>query len=667
MARTTRSQRLNGLFPLSYMGVIPTSPPNFIIENRAPTINDSKNFYIGDIWLNNINAPTPPDTADIWMLVALVGNQATWVNFGAGDLESLSGNIGTNPVFPDVSGNINVFGDGTTVNVSGDGINTLTVSTGGTVATSYVTDAGTAIPATGILEIIADTVVVNCGSSVFFDGSGNTVRLNVTDPQNNTFIGKNAGNLTFTTTATSTGVGAGVLSAITTGDSNTAIGAGSLNAATTSGINCAMGNFALGALDTGNGRNVAIGFTSASGLTSGDNNVIVGYNAASNYNSSESNNIIIGASNAGAVGESDVIRIGFNFAVNQNILIGTGSGGSIDNTSIDNCIVGCNAGSNYSGSESSNIIIGAQQNGQAGESNIIRIGTSGAAHEDDNIFIGQDSGNTSYTIGVATGNTCVGANSGLSLTTSDGNTLIGSDAGLSLTSGVDNTAVGRSALRSFTAGAADAGANTAIGRQSLRFVTTGIQNCGIGDSAGNNGTTGVTTGSYNTFMGGTGVGANYTSTESSNILIGNAVSGTLGESNTIRVGTSGAGTSQQNKCFIAGIRGITTGVADAVAVLIDSADQLGTVSSSLRYKENIEDLNEDSSIIYQLRPVKFNYKKHPEVPAWGLIAEEVDKVFPQLVVYNNEGLPETVKYHELSILLLNEIKNLKDRIDRIEQ
>src|SRR5882672_7259475 len=102
MAQRTRSQRLNGLFPLSYVGVIPVSPINFVIDDRAPTQNDFKNFYIGDLWLNNANN-VPPQAEDLYILVSIAANVATWINFGgSSDLLSLTGNSG-GPVFGDVN------------------------------------------------------------------------------------------------------------------------------------------------------------------------------------------------------------------------------------------------------------------------------------------------------------------------------------------------------------------------------------------------------------------------------------------------------------------------------------------------------------------------------------------------------------------------------------
>ena len=142
-----------------------------------------------------------------------------------------------------------------------------------------------------------------------------------------------------------------------------------------------------------------------------------------------------------------------------------------------------------------------------------------------------------------------------------------------------------------------------------------------------------------------------------------------GESATIRIGDA-----DQTKTFVAGIRGVTTGAADAISVMIDSNGQLGTVSSSRRYKEDIHAMSEAASTtsdrLQQLRPVTFRYKQHApgaetgEKPIqYGLIAEEVAEVFPELAVLNEDGQPETVKYHLLAPLLLNEVQKQREALE----
>lgn len=133
------------------------------------------------------------------------------------------------------------------------------------------------------------------------------------------------------------------------------------------------------------------------------------------------------------------------------------------------------------------------------------------------------------------------------------------------------------------------------------------------------------------------------------------VPGVSGESFTTRLGNSGT-----PHTFITGIRGVTTGATGAVAVLIDANGQLGTVSSSRRYKEDIQPMGDLSDRLLKLRPVTFRYKKardNGEKPLeYGLIAEEVAEAFPELAVYNQDGQPETVAYHLLPAILLNELQ-----------
>lgn len=251
---------------------------------------------------------------------------------------------------------------------------------------------------------------------------------------------------------------------------------------------------------------------------------------------------------------------------------------------------------------------------------------------------------------------------------------------LNVTFAVSNSALGDASLASLTTG----GANIAFGHQTLTACTTGLNNCGVGFASLNAVTSGswntvvgyggllqLTTGSYNTAIGLNGIatagaGYAYTSSESSNIVIGS--SGVVGDNNTIRIGTDGSGISQQNRFFVAGVRGVTTGVNDAIAVLIDSAGQLGTVSSSIRFKENIREMGNESSPILNLRPVIFNYKEDPaKSDSIGLIAEEVAEVMPWLVVYDKDKAPLTVRYQDLPVILLNELKKLKHEIAELKK
>jgi hypothetical protein len=220
-------------------------------------------------------------------------------------------------------------------------------------------------------------------------------------------------------------------------------------------------------------------------------------------------------------------------------------------------------------------------------------------------------------------NTAVGYYAGNKLTSPYSNVAIGYEALTNTTTGGYNTAIGTGALSTNISGSD----NTALGLAAL-INTTGIYNIGLGDWAGGN----LTTGSYN-------------------IDISNQ--GVAGESNTIRIGDN-----NQNRTFISGIRGITTGVANAIPVLIDSLGQLGTVSSSRRVKRDIRDMGDTTETIMGLHPVRFRFKAHgPDGPEqYGLVAEEVLEVAPELVARNKDGEIETVFYDKVNAMLLNEVQ-----------
>jgi hypothetical protein len=174
------------------------------------------------------------------------------------------------------------------------------------------------------------------------------------------------------------------------------------------------------------------------------------------------------------------------------------------------------------------------------------------------------------------------------------------------------------------------GDNTGVGHAVFPLLTTGTSNIAIGSGAGG----GLTTGNGNIYI--------------------NANAGAAAEATTTRIGTS------QTRAFAAGVRGVTTDINDAVAVLIDSAGQLGTISSSVRFKHDIADMGDVSSSILNLRPVTFAYNSDAtHATQYGLIAEEVAQIFPGIVVKDADGLPSTVQYHVLPVLLLNEVQKLR--------
>jgi len=271
-----------------------------------------------------------------------------------------------------------------------------------------------------------------------------------------------------------------------------------------------------------------------------------------------------------------------------------------------------------------------------------------------------------------------------------GNTFLGDDALVNDTTGFDNTAVGGQALDSNTTGTY----NTANGADALFYNTTGHFNTAngafalfgnlagrkntangafaltlniSGDSNTANGSTALannTSGSLNTADGvnallnnttgrnnialGHNAGSNLI-TGSFNINIGN--SGVADESNTIRIGTTGT----HANTYMAGISGAT--VPTGIAVIVDGGGHLGTTTSSARFKEAIKPMDKASETLFSLKPVTFRYKHEldPEgIPQFGLVAEEVEKVNPDLVARDEQGKPYTVRYEAVNAMLLNE-------------
>ena len=186
-----------------------------------------------------------------------------------------------------------------------------------------------------------------------------------------------------------------------------------------------------------------------------------------------------------------------------------------------------------------------------------------------------------------------------------------------------------------------------------------LNRTGNGNTAEGDGALGSNTGSFNTAVG-LNAGANLT-TGSNNIDIG--ALGVAGESNTIRIGTNGT----QTSTFIAGISGVT--VAGGVGVIIDTRGHLGTVVSSGRFKEAIKPMDKASEAILALKPVTFHYRKEldPEgIPQFGLVAEQVQKVNPDLVARDENGQVYTVRYEAVNAMLLNEFLKEHRKVEELE-
>ena len=255
-------------------------------------------------------------------------------------------------------------------------------------------------------------------------------------------------------------------------------------------------------------------------------------------------------------------------------------------------------------------------------------------------------------------NTATGVEALFENTTGHDNTATGLFALLSNITGSQNTADGVQALQSNLEG----NANTASGFYALISNQYGNHNTAVGFSALYSNTTG-----NNNIALGADAGSNLTM-GSNNIDIGSK--GLAGESNTIRIGKNGT----QTTTHIAGISGAT--VPTGVAVIVDANGHLGTTTCSARFKDAIKPMDQTSEVILAFKPVTFRYKPEldPEgIPQFGLVAEEVAKVNPDLVMRDHQGKPYTVRYEAVNVMLLNEfikehrtVQEQKTTIDRLQ-
>ncbi len=503
----------------------------------------------------------------------------------------------------------------------------------------------------------------------------------------NFFAGANAGNLTMTGFF-NTAAGDNAFHQNTSGNQNTASGAFALSSNTTGSYNTAYGYNALSSNDTGYG-NTANGIGALESNITANKNTALGAYALS-----------IQSYPGTGPWDSDNTAVGYQaLCYNQPTSIFDGIGntalGSMalynNNTGYYNTASGANAlSSNDTG-------YGNTASGYSA----LYANTTGVG----NTANGLDSLH-SNTIGSE--NTASGSAALFSNTTANRNTALGTSAlqtqsynngGTAWNS--DNTAVGYKALYLNQPPSIDHGVrNTALGSQALYSNTTGFYNTASGYNAlypnqtggnntamgygslwGNNNTAGngnsgfgaatlysITTGDYNTAIGHR-AGYNLT-TGSNNTYIGYDVVGLAGESNVVRIGNDATDTT-----YIAGI--YESGVGNGFAVYVNANGQLGTLISSRRFKESIQDMGHATDKLMKLRPVTFYYKPEyasgPRLMQYGLIAEEVAEVYPDLVAYDNTGEPYTVYYQFINAMLLNEmqkqhkkIADLEERLARLE-
>jgi hypothetical protein len=400
---------------------------------------------------------------------------------------------------------------------------------------------------------------------------------------------------TYITTASAafnnTAIGFNTLSSNATGGNNTANGFDALFSNTTGSFNTATGYGALLSNTTAD-NNTANGYLALSSNTTGTFNVATGFQALFS-NTTGNQNTATGA------------------AALQNNTTGTGNTATGDGALFSNTTGAFNTANGFQVLESNTTGTFNTANG----SQALISNTTGAQNTATGV-------QALYLNTIGDQNTAEGVNALASNTSGFANTASGFATLLSNTSGNDNTAVGGQALNSNTTGHD----NTAEGLNALLHNTTGSLNIALGVSAGSN----LTTGSNNIDIGAPGV---------------------AGESGKIRIGRSGT----QNAAFIAGIFGKT--VASGIGVIVASNGQLGTVVSSARFKEAIKPMDKASEAILALQPVTFLYKREIDpdgIPQFGLVAEQVEQVNPDLVARDADGKVNTVRYEAVNAMLLNE-------------
>jgi hypothetical protein len=409
--------------------------------------------------------------------------------------------------------------------------------------------------------------------------------------------------------------------------------------------NTATGTGALAADTTGKG-NTADGYGTLTSNTAGSYNTAIGLNAL-RANTTGSRSTSIGASTLHNDIGSDNSAFGYNvlyFNTDGTLNTALGSSALYDNTTgSENTAAGAESlFSNTSGAD--NVAIGeaALYSNTTGSGNTatgetaLYSGTSGtenAAYGKEALYYNTGSDNTASGVRALYSNNSGGGNTATGWEAMYG---IGSAGAIGQLTGNYNTAVGYESMHSVDSGSA----NTAVGASSLYMNNSGSNNTalGWGALANNEGSNNISIG-YES-----GLNAE---TSANSIYIGNQ--GNVQDNGAIYIGST------QTLTYVAGIYGTTT--SEGVAVYINRNGQLGTVVSSQRFKDDIRDMSDASDVLFSLRPVSFRYKHEIDpqgIAQFGLIAEEVEKIDPALVVHDADGKPYSVRYEQVNAMLLNE-------------
>jgi hypothetical protein len=397
--------------------------------------------------------------------------------------------------------------------------------------------------------------------------------------------------------------GTGAGNLTTTGNNDSAFGYNPLHNNTSGSFNTATGSYAL-YNNTGGNNNTATGASALINNTTGNHNTAIG-NYALSHNTTATGNTAIG------------------YLAMSNNTTGDGNTASGSSTLYFNT-----TGTNNTASGSEALFSNTTGSGNTanGFDALVSNGTGNNNTANGwEALLSNDNGNN---------NTSNGVDSLLNNISGSGNSANGFSALLSNSTGNFNLANGAGALVYNTTG----NSNVAEGVNALFRNSTGAGNIGIGTGAGSNLTTG-----------------------NANIDIGNP--GVAGEAKTIRIGTQGT----QTNTYIAGISGIT--VAAGAGVMIDSNGHLGTLVSSKRFKEEIQPMAKASEAILSLKPVTFRYKKEFDpkgIAQFGLVAEEVEKVNPDLVARDETGKAYTVRYEAVNAMLLNEFLKEHRKVEQLQ-
>jgi hypothetical protein len=497
------------------------------------------------------------------------------------------------------------------------------------------------------------------GSSATGSGTGNSIVIGPSagsTAASSVCIGQSC---SVTGSGNSIGIGAGV---VLTGNTAICIGNSTVDHGGTG--NVVIGSTAIG---PSGGSTISLGPSAGSSNTTGGSNITIGNVGVSG----ESHVIRIGTQGSGT-GQQDACYIAGVAGVtvsNTNIVtidtstgqLGSTAGGSVISTingdsgsvtgstiSIISNVASSAAGSTVQFTGSGTTLTFSDTDGSLNTAIGNLAGSGSTASSDNSTYLGYQSGLNSASINECT---FLGNNAGSSMGSALAVTSVGYNAGAGAGAAFSSVFVGDSVA---TGGASNKA--TFVG-SNANVSGSGCDNSTfVGYNAGANATN-STSCTYIGYQAGDGASSN-----THCIYIGDdAGNGISSETGVIRLGSF----SIQSSCFIGGIAGVT--VSNSAAVLIDTTTgQLGTVVSSRRYKENIKDLKESN--VLNLRPVSFNYIDFPgHGEQHGLIAEEVHEVMPNLVTYDKEGRPDSVKYHDLPIFLLNEIQKLKQEIEFLKK